>query len=167
MDLFLCVPNIIIFLIPLLPSSSAKISFCNTLLISKKTFHFTTKIPIALCWSIDIETLILTLLTRSVKPCRILGKSFTKNIPATTRVWSKISYGDEWTSSQAFSYFLCIFSGKTFFFLTSWKYKRVPIWLKTLNPEEYAAKYWYWKGLDVYALAKREWDKCKKKTFAA
>ena len=57
----------------------------------------------------------LTLLTRGVKPCRLLGKSFTKNIPATTRVWSKISCGDEWTSSQAFSYFLCIFSGKTFF----------------------------------------------------
>ena len=51
---------------------------------------------------------------------------------------------------------------KHFFFSTSWKYRRVPIWLKTLNPKRYAAKYRYRKGLDVYALAKRKWAKRKK-----
>ena len=45
---------------------------------------------------------------------------------------------------------------KHFLFSTSWKYQRVPIWLKTLNPKGYAAKYRYRKGLDVYALAKRK-----------
>ena len=101
-------------------------------------------------------------------------KRFSRNkSPATTRVWSKISYGDEWTSSQTFNHFLCIFRGKTCFFSTSWKYQRLPIWLKTLNPKGYAAKYQHRKSLDVvrypkYALAKREWAKrIKIKTFSA
>ena len=38
-----------------------------------------------------------------------------QNFPTTTWVWSNISYTDEWTSSQTFNYFLCIFLGKTFF----------------------------------------------------
>ena len=71
------------------------------------------------------------------------------NFPTTTRVWSKISYGGEWTSPQTVNHFLCIFSGKIFFFSTSWKYWRLPIWLKTLNPKGYAAKYRYQKSLDV------------------
>ena len=37
------------------------------------------------------------------------------------------------------------FFAKHFFFSTSWKHRRVPIWLKTLNPKRYAAKYWYRK----------------------
>ena len=43
---------------------------------------------------------------------------------------------------------------KHFFFSTSWKYQQISIWLKTLYPKGYAAKYRYQKGLDVYALAK-------------
>ena len=35
---------------------------------------------------------------------------------------------------------------KYFFFSISWKYRRVPIWLKTFNPKGYAAKYRYQKG---------------------
>ena len=54
------------------------------------------------------------------------------------------------TTTFAFS------QAKHFFFSTSWKYRRIPIWLKTLNPKGYAAKYLYRKDLDVYALVKRE-----------
>ena len=50
--------SIIIFLIPLLPSSPAKISFSNTLLIPETTFHFTTKISIALCWLDELPWLV-------------------------------------------------------------------------------------------------------------
>ena len=46
----------IIFLIPLLVSSSAKISFSNTLLISERTVYFTAKTSIAFCWPIYLET---------------------------------------------------------------------------------------------------------------
>ena len=38
------------------------------------------------------------------------------------------------------------------FFSTTWKYWQLPIWLKTLNPKGYAAKYRYRKGLGEYAL---------------
>ena len=50
--------SVIIFLIPLLPSSPVKMSFSNTLLISetKIPFHYTTKISIALCWPISRDT---------------------------------------------------------------------------------------------------------------
>ena len=41
------------------------------------------------------------------------------------------------------------FQAKHFFFLTSWKYWRLPIWLTTLNPKGYTSKYRYRKGLDV------------------
>ena len=103
-----------IFLIPLLPSSSVKILFSNTaVLVSKTTFHFTAKISIALCWLISRDTKsLLTWLTSGVKPSRLFSR---KNFPATTRAWSKINYGDESTSSQIFNYFLCMFSGKSFF----------------------------------------------------
>ena len=47
------------------------------------------------------------------------------------------------TTSVAFS------QGKLFFFSTSWKYWRLPIWLKTLNPIGYTAKYRYRKSLDL------------------
>ena len=60
------------------------------------------------------------------------------------------------------TFFFAFSWAKHFFFSTSWKYRRVPIWLKTLNPKRYAAKYRYRKGLDVYALAKRKWAKRKK-----
>ena len=51
---------------------------------------------------------------------------------------------------------LAVSQAKQFLFSTSWKYQRVPIWLKTLNLKGYTAKYRYRKGLDVYALAKRK-----------
>ena len=53
---------------------------------------------------------------------------------------------------------------KHFFFSTSWKYRRVSIWLKTLNLKRYPAKYQVQKGFDVYALAKRKGAKRKKQT---
>ena len=71
-----------IFLIPLLSSSSAKISFSNTLLISK-TFHFTAKISIALCQPIYLGTLkVLSLRLRvaGVKLCKLLEKIFPGRI---------------------------------------------------------------------------------------
>ena len=49
--------SVIIFLIPLLPSSSAKVSFSNTILIPETTFYFTTKISLALYWQIFVGTL--------------------------------------------------------------------------------------------------------------
>ena len=105
--------SVIIFLIPLLQSSSVKISFSNTLLVSETTFHFTAKISIALCWPISRDTKSLsTLFTSGVKPCWLFLR---KNFPAATSLSSKINYGDESTSSQAFNYFLCMFSGKSFF----------------------------------------------------
>ena len=105
--------SVITFLIPLLHKSSVKISFSNTLLVSETTFHFTAKISIALCCSTSKDTKsMLTLLTSGVKPCRLFSR---KNFPAATRMWSEINYGGESTSSQAFNYFLCMFSGKPFF----------------------------------------------------
>ena len=72
--------SVIIFLIPLLPSSSAKISFSITLLVSETTFHFTAKIFIALCWPISRDTKCLfTLLASGVKLCRLFSR---KNFPA-------------------------------------------------------------------------------------
>ena len=58
--------------------------------------------------------------------------------------------------------FFAFSRAKQFFFSTSWEYRRVPIWLKTLNPKWYATKYRYRKGFDVYVLAKRKWAKRKK-----
>ena len=105
--------SVIIFLIPLLPSSSVKTSFSNTLLVSETTFHLTAKLSIALCWPTSRDTKSLfTLLASGVKPCRLFSR---KNFPAATRVWSKMNYSDESTSSQTFNYFLCMFSGKSFF----------------------------------------------------
>ena len=132
-----------ISIIRLLRSNSAKISFSNTLLISKKIFLFTTTISIALYWSWDVgkylETLrIFSLCSHLVSNPALLEKIFPQAF--SRKVWSKISYGDESTSSQTLNYFLCIFSGKTFCFSTNWKYQRLPIWLKTFNPKGCAAK---------------------------
>ena len=72
--------SVIIFFIPLLPSSSAKMSFSNTLLVSETTFHFTAKIYIALCWPISRDTKSLFIsLTSHVKPCRLLAEEFPRN----------------------------------------------------------------------------------------
>ena len=106
--------SVIIFLIRLLRSNSAKVSFSNTLLISGKIFPFTVKISNALCRP---GILALTSLKPSVKT-DIIRKDFPARIfahPQDTRVWSKINYGDASTSSKTFNYILCIFSGKTFF----------------------------------------------------
>ena len=145
MDLFLCVPNIIIFLIPLLPSSSAKISFCNTLLISEKTFPFTTKIPIALCWSIDLETLKVFSLCLHVasNPADYQEKVSQKIFPQPQECGARLVAAMNEPVPRPSATFFAFSQAKHFFFLTSWKYQQVPIWLKTLNPEEYAAKYWY------------------------
>ena len=116
--------SVTIFLIPLLPSSSVKISFSNTLLASETTFRFKSKISIALCWPISRDTKnLFTLLTIDVKPCRLFS---WKNFIAATRVWSKINYGEESTSSQTFNYFLCMFSDMTVTDLVE-KFK-MPVW---------------------------------------
>ena len=105
--------SVIIFLIPLIPSSSIKIPFSNTLLAPETTFHFIAKISIALCWSISRDTKSLfNSLTSGVKPCRLFSRN---SFPAATRVWSKIYCSDESVSSQTFNYFLCMFSGRSFF----------------------------------------------------
>ena len=103
----------------LLPSNFAKISFINTLLIFETTFHLTAKISIALCWPIYLKTLKVFSLGfytwRQI--LRVIRKKFPRRISPQPEcgMWSKISYGDEWTSSQTFNHFFCIFSGKTFF----------------------------------------------------
>ena len=47
-----------------------------------------------------------------------------------------------------------LFQPKYFFFSTSWKYQWLPIWLRTLNPKRYTARYWYWKGDDMVCTCK-------------
>ena len=64
-------------------------------------------------WPISRDTKSLfTSLTSSGKPCRLFSR---KNFPATTKAFYKINYSDELTSSQTISYFLCMFSDKSFF----------------------------------------------------
>ena len=106
--------SVIIFLTPLLSSSSVKISFSYTLLVSETKFHFTAN---ALCYIVrylprDTKGL-FNFVISGVKHCRFLFFS-PKNFPAATRVWSKINYGHESTSSQTFNYSLCMFYGSHF-----------------------------------------------------
>ena len=61
---------------------------------------------------------LFTLLTSDAKPCRLFS---WRNFPAATRVWIKINYGDESTSSQTFNYFLCMFSRKSLFLFSQLK----------------------------------------------
>ena len=99
----------------------------------------------------------LTLLTRGVKPCRLLDKEFPGRIspqPQECGV-TLVTVTNEPVPRPSTTFFAFSWA-KHFFFSTSWKYRRVPIWLKTLNPKRYAAKYRYRKDLDVYALAKRK-----------
>ena len=104
----------VIFLIPLLSSNSAKTWVRNYLPTSDTIFLLQRKIANTLCWPISRETKSFTSLTHDgVKPC-IIRKIFPEKF-APTKVWSKISHGDESTSSQTSNYFLCIFSGKLFF----------------------------------------------------
>ena len=86
--------SVITFLIPLLPSSAAKISFSNNLLISETIVHFTAKISIAFYWSIDLETLtVFSLRLHMASNSAGYEKRFSrKTVPATTRVWSKINW---------------------------------------------------------------------------
>ena len=107
--------SVMIFLNPLLPSSSVRISFSSTLLASETTFYFIVKISIALCWSISIDTKSLfTSLNSDVKPCRLFSR---KNFPTAARVSSKINYGDESPISQTFNYFfLHVLRQKLFLF---------------------------------------------------
>ena len=92
--------SVIIFIIRLLSSNSAKISFSNPLLIPEKIFLFPVKISNALCLSRDVgqylDTLNFSQFANSC--CQTLHDQkevFRKNFRATTRVWSKISYGDK------------------------------------------------------------------------
>ena len=109
--------SVIIFIIRLLSSNSAKISFSNPLLIPEKIFLFPVKISNALCLSRDVGQYLDTLnfsqfaytCCQTLHDQKIVSE---KNIRATTRVRSKIWYGDEWTSFQTFNCFLCIFSDK-------------------------------------------------------
>ena len=98
--------SVVIFLILLLSSDSAKKWFKRFWLISETIFLFTAKISNALRrpTSRDIKSF-LTSLIRGVKPY-IIERFSGKKFPATTRAW---------TSFQTFNFFLFIFSGKIFF----------------------------------------------------
>ena len=139
---------------PLLPSSSAKISFTNTSQISKTTFHFTAKISIALCWPKYLETLkvfSLHFYTWRQTCAGYLKKISLKNFPQPQEFGVRlVTVTNEPVPKPSRTFFA--FSRATHFPLsTSWKCRRVPIWLKTSNPKRYAAEYWYRKGLKVYA----------------
>ena len=129
--------SVIIFLIPQLPSSSAKISFSNTLLISETTLHFTAKISISSCWPIYLGTLEFSHFAYTCRQTlQVIRKNFQGRIslqPQECGV-TLVTVTNEPVprSSTTFSAFSW---GKHFFFSTSWKYQRVPIWLKTLNPK--------------------------------
>ena len=129
----------------------AKVSFSNTLLISE-TFHLTTETSIALCWPIYLKT--LNVFSLGFYTWRHTLQVIRKNFPGTIspqpqECWARLvtvtnePFRRPSTSSFTFS------QAKKFFFSTSWKCQRLPIWLKTLNPKGYAGKYWYRKSLDV------------------
>ena len=69
--------------------------------------------------------------------------------------WINSGHMPKWGQETNFSgelimYYTFAFSqAKHFFFSTSWKYRPLPIWLKTWNLKGYAAKYRYRKDLDV------------------
>ena len=140
-----------------------KILFSNTLLISQKILEISN----ALCWPISTDTKsFLTLLICGVKPCR---KNFPERLFAqpqkcgvrlvtvTNRPVLRPS-----TTSCAFSHFFC------FFFPTSWKNWWLPVLLKTLKPNGYAAKYQYRKGFPVVRYRKTGMSQTQEiKTFSA
>ena len=91
----------------------------------------------------------LTSLTCGVKSSiirKIFQQEFSRN---HKKVWNKISYGDESTSSQTFLYFFNIFSSKTFFLSNYLKISTVNDLIENFKSEGDAAKYRYRKGLDV------------------
>ena len=142
--------SVIIFLIPQLPSSSAKISFINTLLISETTFHFTAKISIALCWPISRDTKSLfSSLISGVKPSRLSSrKNFSARIfPQPQKCGARlITLANQPVQKPSTTSIACS-QANHLFFSTIWKYWRLPTWLKTL-------KYRYWKCLDVVRTRK-------------
>ena len=84
-----------------------------------------------------------------------------EEFPATTRVWRKISYGDEWTSCQTFNCLLCICSRKTFFLCNQLKISTVTYLVENFKSERVCCKISASKKLGHvrypwYALAKRE-----------
>ena len=156
----------VIFLILMLPSTSAKISFSNSQLISEVIFLFTAKISNALCWSKTRHTKsFFTSITRGIKPC-IIRKLFLqefscRNYPPPPRpllpwgcraelvTMTNQPIPRRWTTSFAF------FQAKHFFFSSSWEYWWLPIWWKTLNPKGFPAKYRYQGGLDVVYICEK------------
>ena len=155
--------SVIIFLIPLLPSSSAKASFSNTLLISEKTFYFTTKISIPLCWPIYLRTLkIFSLrLHLALSPAGYRKKFRRRIFSQPQECWVRLVTVTNEPVPRRSTTLFPFSRAKHFFFSTSWKFWLVPIWLKTLNPKRHAAIYRYWKDLDMNTLAKRKWAKSK------
>ena len=129
-----------------LPSCSAKISFINTLIIPGTTFHFTAKISLALCCQTKVQTRdtksFHSLLTRQTLQAirKILpGRLSPQPQQCGARLVTVTNEAVPRSSTTSF-----VFSQiKHFLFSTSWKYQRVPIWLKTLNPKGYAEKCWY------------------------
>ena len=88
---------------------------------------------------------------------QVIGKNFPGRIsPQSQGGGARLVTVTNEPVSRPSSTSFAVSEPKHFLFSTSWKYQRVPTWLKTLNPTEYASKYRYRKGLDVYALAKRE-----------
>ena len=134
----------------LLPSSSANISFSNTLLISETTFYFTGKTSIAFCLTMQLKLLKVFLLGFYTwcKTLQVIIKNFPGRISQQEFLARLVTLTNEpvttpSTTSFAFS------QAKYFFASTNWKYGWSPIWLKTLNRKGYAVEYWYQKSLDV------------------
>ena len=127
-------------------------------------FLSTAKISKALCWPISRDTKsFLTLLTRGVKLC-IIKKHFSTKISAWpqecgARLVTVVNQPIRRPSTASFEFS----QAKQFFFSTSWKYRRLPIWLKTLNSKGYAARYWYrTEAWTSYALSQTQ----EMKTFS-
>ena len=126
--------------ISLLPSSSVKIPFSNTLLVSETTFHFTAKSPLHY---VDryLETLKVCPLCLQVvsNPAGYFcGRIFPQ--PQACRV-RLIMVTNQPVPRPSTTFFACS-QANHFLFSTSWKYWRLPTWLKTLKNR-------YRKGLDV------------------
>ena len=121
-------------------------------MISEIAFHFRAKISIALCWPIYLKTLnVFSLGFYTLRQTlQVIRKTFSGRIsPQPQECGARlITVTNEpvprpSTISFAFS------QAENFSFSASRKYQRLPIWLKTLNPKGYAAKYQYRKSLDV------------------
>ena len=100
----------------------------NSFLQRKSPIHYV--VQYTLCCSICLHV--------ASNPC------VEKNFPVRISPYKNAEQDDESTSRKTTPSVLYSHA-KYFFFSTIWKYRRLLIWLKTLNPKRYAAKYPYRK----------------------